>query len=47
MNTDMTKGFGVPDEEKIQMEDIVNTVDYLLKLLPWAVVSSIDIKAKD
>lgn len=42
--TDMTANFeGFPNEEKIQVEDIVETVNFLLKLGSKAVVKDIDI----
>ena len=42
--TDMTKNMAMPNEVKIQVEDIVTTVDYLLALSPNAVIPSIDIE---
>lgn len=36
IDTDMTRAFDVPNEVKITVQDIVDTVDYLLKLGPNA-----------
>jgi len=40
-NTDMTQSFDIPNEIKLSVDDLVTTVDYLLKLGPNAVVKSI------
>jgi len=45
-NTDMSRHIEFSDEQKIQLSDIVDTVDYLLKLSPYAVVSSVEIDCR-
>ena len=46
VNTDLSKDFNIPDEEKIQVDDIINTVNYLLTLSPSAWVKELDIECK-
>jgi len=46
IDTDMTVEYPIPNEQKIQVSDIVDTVDYLLKLTSHAVISSVDIQCK-
>lgn len=46
VNTDLSKTFNIPDEEKIQVEDIVHTINYLLALGPSACVKEIEIECK-
>ncbi len=44
IDTDMTAGFtGFPDKEKIHVDDIVETVNFLLALSPTATVKDIDV----
>ncbi|MCE3237192.1 MAG: hypothetical protein K0R24_173 [Gammaproteobacteria bacterium] len=46
VNTEMTRHFDMPLEHKIEVQDIVKTVDYLLSLSSAAVIPSIDIHCK-
>ncbi len=46
IHTDMSKDFNIPHEEKIQVDDIINTINYLLTLSPGALVKEIDIECK-
>ena len=46
IDTDMTQVFDTPNDEKIQVEDIVATIDYLLKLSTTATMPSIDIQSQ-
>ena len=46
VDTQMTRDFDMPNEEKIQVNDIVKTVDYLLSLSTHAVIPTIDIHCK-
>lgn len=46
INTDMSREFNIPDEEKIQVEDIINSVNYLLTLSASAWVKELDIECK-
>lgn len=45
--TDMTRNFNFKDEDKIQVEDIVKTVDYVLSLSPQATVPLIEIHCRE
>ena len=46
VDTEMTSGSKVPNEEKIQLADITRIIDFLLRLSPNAVIESIDIECK-
>lgn len=46
IDTDMTQVFDTPNNEKIKVDDIVTTIDYLLKLSPNATMPSIDIQSQ-
>jgi 3-oxoacyl-[acyl-carrier protein] reductase len=46
VDTDLSKDFNIPNEEKIQVDDIVNTVNYLLTLSPSAWIKELDIECK-
>lgn len=46
VNTEMTQRFDMPLEDKIQVEDIVKTVDYLMSLSSSAVMPKIEIHCR-
>jgi 3-oxoacyl-[acyl-carrier protein] reductase len=46
VHTDLSKDFNIPHEEKIQVDDVINAVNYLLKLSPSALVKELDIECK-
>ncbi|ODN42608.1 SDR family oxidoreductase [Piscirickettsia litoralis] len=43
--TEMTKGFDFPEENKLTVDELVSSVDYLLKLGPNAVIETLDVAA--
>lgn len=44
-NTNMTRNFpGLADDEKIQPQDIVNCINFLLSLSPGAIIPNIDVE---
>jgi len=46
VDTDMASDSKIANAEKIQSSDIINVIDFLLKLTPSAIVESIDIECK-
>jgi len=46
IDTEMTSGSKIPNAEKIQLSDVENIIDFLLKLTPGAIVESINIECK-
>jgi len=45
VNTDMTRDFDIPDDDKITCRDLMQTLDYLLNLSPNAYVDEVIIKS--
>ncbi|ASK79214.1 hypothetical protein CF386_09080 [Paraphotobacterium marinum] len=43
IDTDMTKDFAIPNDQKLSVSDITNALDYLFKSGPNAVIESLDI----
>ena len=46
IDTELTKSFNIPNEEKIEVDDIINTVNYLLTLSHNACIKELSIECK-